>query len=832
MLTWTCLPALVGLMMPLTPPEGTSAPEGVANVPPVVRLSELTGAKFARDDRALLEFEASVRPILAARCAGCHGAKKREAGLRLDLADGIRAGGDSGPVVIPGKPDESPLILAVRRHPDVSAMPPDHPLAERERAALETWVAKGAALPPSAPAGAASNGSTAAHWAFRPVVDRTPPPVRDTAWPRGDLDRFILAELESRGIRPALDADSATWLRRVTYDLTGLPPTPEELATFLADTSGAARERVIDWLLGSIAYAERQARHWLDVARYADSNGLDENLCHGNAWRYRDWVVRSFHADLPYDRFLAEQLAGDLLPGATPEQTRDRKIATGFLSLGPKVLAEVDELKMEMDIIDEQVDTVGKAMLGMTFGCARCHHHKFDPIRTEEYYGLAAIFRRTRTMDSFTKIAKWHEHDLATDADRAAAAAHAKKLADLDESIKRALAAGDKGLSPERGKLPPAEREPHHSKEVAAELARLRDDRKRLAENPPEPTSAMGVIDGKPLEQAVLKRGNHLSPAQVVSRGYPAALDVPAAPRPDGSGSGRLELARWITHPDHPLTARVAVNRLWRWHFGRGLVASVDNFGLLGETPSHPALLDWPARRFIDDGWSLKAIHRRITLSRVYGLASRGDESAASRDPDLKWLSRAPIRRLEAEAVRDGMLAVSGLLDRAVGGSLLTVRNRAFFFDHTSIDGTRYASRRRTLYLPVVRNNLYDVAALLDAPDPASVTGDRSVTTVPTQTLLFLNSDLIIDASAGLAQRLEREAADDRTRLDRLTRLAFSRPARPTDLAAGAEALVSLRKLAADDPSAVSLPTPERERRVWAWLSQAALASNEFVTVP
>jgi hypothetical protein len=648
-----------------------------------------------------------------------------------------------------------------------------------------------------------------AHWAFRPPTDPPVPAVKDAAWPKSPLDRFLLAKLEAAGLRPAPPADRRTLLRRATFDLTGLPPTPEEVEAFLADTAPDAFARVVDRLLASPAYGERWGRHWLDVARYADSNGLDENVGHGNAWRYRDYVIAAFNRDKPFDQFLLEQLAGDLLPPTTDTATRhERLIATGILALGPKVLAEVDERKMEMDIVDEQIDTVGRAVLGLTLGCARCHDHKFDPLTQEDYYALAGVFKSTKTMESFTKIARWHENSLASEAETAQKSAHDQQVARLKESAKKLT-----------GK--PAE-------EAKSELA-------KLEKSAPELPSAMGATEGKVADVPVHVRGSHLKLGPVVARRVPRVLDGPESPRFDDKSSGRLQLARWLARPDHPLTARVFVNRVWRWHFGRGIVSTPDNFGRLGEPPDNPELLAWLAWDFThpaanaagSPGWSVKSLHRLILLSATYQMASTADPAAAEKDPENRLHAHADLRRLEAEAVRDALLAVSGLLDPAAGGPVLHVKNREFLFDHTSRDTTRYDSRRRSVYLPVIRNHLYDVFQLFDAPDAAVCNGDRATTTVAPQALFLLNSDLVGQASDALADGLLKENTDDAGRVQRLYRAAYSRPATGDEVAKGLALVADVDGLLRErQPDA-----GKRRLRSWAVLAQAVLAANEFLYV-
>src|SRR4051794_9784259 len=425
-------------------------------------------------------FEKEVRPLLVARCYKCHAAeaKRVRGNLRLDTRAGLLKGGDLGPAVVPGDPDRSLLIRAVRHDDPDMQMPPDGRLTPGEIGTLEKWVRAGMPTPPDASRDAAAAGPTrpaidpGEWWSFRPAREPDVPAVRDESWPRNAIDRFILARLEVAGIRPAPEADRRTLIRRLAFDLTGLPPSPEEVANFVRDDAPGAYERLVERLLASPAYGERWGRHWLDVARYADSNGMDENVAHGNAWRYRDYVIRAFNADKPYDRFLLEQLAGDLLPTQTTAERHENLIATGFLALGPKVLAEPDEKKMELDLVDEQVDTLGRAVLGLTLGCARCHDHKFDPVSQADYYALAGVFVSTKTMENFKKVARWHENPLASPEEVKRKADHAAAVAKLKERIK--------GLAGKTDDAAKAE-----AKKLQAELA-------ELEKKAPEVASAMG----------------------------------------------------------------------------------------------------------------------------------------------------------------------------------------------------------------------------------------------------------------------------------------------------------------------------------------------------
>jgi len=777
-------------------------------------------------------------------------------GLRLDTAAGLRKGGVRGPVLVAGHPERSRLLSAIRHAEPGLKMPPTEKIPEREIADLTRWVQMGA------PWGIANSKfqmpnsgnskfeirNSKLHWSFQPVRVPAVPAVRTKGWVRTPVDAFILAGLETKGLQPAPPADRRTLIRRATFDLTGLPPTPAEVDAFVADRAPDAWAKVIDRLLASPAYGERWGRHWLDVARYADTNGMDENVHYGNAWRYRDYVVAAFNADKPYDQFLTEQLAGDLLPPTEDAPTRhQRLIATGFLSIGPKVISEVDDRKMEMDTIDEQIDTVGRTMMGLTLGCARCHDHKFDPLKTEDYYGLAGIFKSTQTMVVMKKPRMWHEYSLAGDADRARVAAHAKQVAAAKEAIAGRVAAETERLrqaSP--GMALPTNVETAFAEEVRAELKRLREALAQLEKNVPELPSAMGVTEGTVGDVPVHVRGSYLTLGNVAPRRFPVVLAGENQPPFSNKESGRLQLARWLTSPEHPLTSRVMVNRVWRWHFGRGIVGSTDNFGLLGDAPTNQPLLDWMAARFagmsgVGGGvsgiagstpdtrrptpWSIKDLHRLLMLSSTYQMSAAPDAQALKVDPENRLRWRWDLRRLEAEEIRDSLLAVSGLLDPKMGGSILPLKNREYVFDHTSKDQTRYDSRRRSLYIPVVRNNVYDVFQLFDFGDGAVPEGNRPTTTVAPQALFMLNSDLVQQAAEGLANSLlERSELDTAGRVRLLYSKAYGRPAKDTEVKRAQALLTRLEQAQGAEPDAA-----KRRSQAWTLLCHTALAANEFM---
>ena len=773
-------------------------------------------------------FETSIRPLLVEKCFKCHGEKKQWGGLRLDSRESLLRGGESGAAIVPGKPDTSLLISAIRQTDDDLRMPQDDKLTERQIAELVRWVEMGAPFPMKV--GAAERTRDPNHWAFQPPAEPPVPTVVNSAWPQSALDQFILAKLEAAGLSPSPQADRRTLIRRVTFDVIGLPPTSEEIDAFLADESPDAFARVVDRLLASPEYGERWGRHWLDVARYADSNGFDENIAHGNAWRYRDYVVSAFNRDKPFDQFVIEQLAGDLLPFDDQAQQHEQLIATGFLSIGPKVLAETDEAKMRMDIIDEQLDTTGRAFLGLTLGCARCHDHKFDPIATADYYGLAGIFKSTLTMQKYQKVAEWHEHLLPSAAATAMKAAFDAKVADRKTAIAAVVADADKlvreKLATTPDAKPPEKLETLYPAETKAELKKQRDELAALEKAGPDLPAAMGVTEDKVVDIAVHVRGNPLKLGDIVPRRTPPAVRGPDMPQFTDEQSGRRQLAEWLVDPQHPLTARVFVNRVWRWHFGRGLVRSTDNFGLLGAAPSHPALLDWLARRFIADGWSMKSLHRRIILSSTWQQSASTSPETMRLDLENRLFSRASVRRLEAEAVRDSLLAVSGQLDGTMAGSLLTLKNRAYFFDHTSIDKTTYDSPRRSLYLPVVRNNVFDVLQLLDFPDPAVSSSNRATTVVASQALLMLNSNLVMQAASEFADHLLSESTDDNQRLSQMYVIAFGREPTTDEQQADRAFLARAAQTQSTDSDANT-----RRKQAWSTLCHVVLAANEFIHV-
>ncbi len=1054
-------------------------------------------------------FESDVRPLLIDHCIDCHSGESPEGDLKLDSLGGMLQGGSRGAAIVPGDAESSLMILAIN-HAGQLDMPPRQKLPQAEIAILTQWVEAGAHWPgeqatrPETTGGDSALAITEADrsfWSFQPVQAVESPTVVHQEWCQSPIDQFVLESLEQTGLAPAPPADKRTLIRRATLDLIGLPPTPEEIADFLADDSPEAFARVVDRLLDSPQYGERWGRYWLDVVRYADSNGLDENLAFANAWRYRDYVVDAFNEDQPYDEFLREQIAGDLLTeSADPEVQLRRIIATGFLSLGAKMLAEDDPVKMEMDIIDEQLDTLGRAVMGLTLGCARCHDHKFDPILMSDYYGLAGILKSTRTMENFGVVARWQELPVATpteieqhqelmaqqdelqaqidellgrqeeqvlsvarqqfgdylleafrlelfdaisnsapiseerltaaitpdqivreaedfdrgnvkrdfdtygneigvlvnigetpnfteyDIDVAAtgvyrfdiryaaagsrpcdlfidgtlraivaddvtgtwnpdsqtwfgetllsldagthvlrleqanafphidqfaltalpadsplhlahlqfptASSESGLLAEIVENLRKEFqgakddsgallhpwwqfyeAGGDVGsavtdstqfnqllgeeqptswndlaetyqsmadrLHDEELALDEDEDlQPFHrilfdeegpfqlddvplSEEAETQVAAWKAEVEQIEATLNATSMAMAVSDGEIEDLRIHLRGSHVTLGDVVPRRVPVVFTSSEQIGFTEETSGRLELADWLTDPEHPLTARVMVNRIWQRHFGLGLVRTPDNFGRLGEQPTHPELLDWLATRFVESGWSIKAMHREILLSSTWQQSTAWNAAAAEIDPENRLLWHMNRQRLDAESLRDSILAIGGNLDLSMGGSLLPTENRAYVTSTANINLDVYENHRRTIYLPVVRSAVYDYLSAFDFGDPSVMRGQRDRTTIAPQALYLMNGELVAEQSAALATRLL-AIEDEFERLNRLFETVYSRL--PDD----AES-VAIHEFIDSYSSSEGEPESESvEHAAWKAVCRGMLSSNEF----
>lgn len=1017
-------------------------------------------------------FESKIRPLLAANCFGCHGEKEQRGSIRLDARAHLVKPAKGQPLIVPGDPAASRLLRAVQQTGHVK-MPPNGRLRDTEIAAIGEWIRMGAPWPdakplPASPADYVIRPEQRSFWSFQPVKRPALPAIRNrqSAF-RNPIDRFIFASLEAKGLKPAPPAARRTLIRRATLDLIGLPPTHADVDAFIADTSPNAWEKVIDRLLASPHYGERWGRRWLDLVRYADSNGLDENVAFAHAYLYRDYVVNALNRDKPYDEFILEQLAGDLLPTDDDALRAERLTATGFLTLGAKVLAEPDKDKMLMDIVDEQIEVTSKAFMGLTVACARCHNHKFDPIPTKDYYALAGIFKSTKSMQTLNTVAMWNERPIESktvDAERkeyapkiAAAKANVRSamdqtreaiVADFRKDSAKYLRAGwevaqsgealslaeapptpggparvvveaekfargnvgvdrdhwGKGIgiilnlqSPDLaewdvdmpkagsyqlelryasaeerpvklslngavirestcgvntgsffpdgqrwevqgifafragkntiridcdGVIPhfdklfitaaaprgdgkpvrPAEQiargagleleqlkasarlmagrpdptglsaeataaeavalaerfakiveqkpEPFYSKEqmcvVNAAEARL----KAVEKAEPKPAMVMAVEEGRIADCKVHIRGDTTNLGEEAPRHFLTVLCGDNQKSIDSSRSGRLELAQWLASPSHPLTSRVAVNRIWQDHFGEGLVRTPDNWGFLGLKPTHPELLDWLASVFAEPvgqsastrgqggtsgygcGWSFKRLHKLIMMSSAYQMSSTADAAttgkAATEDPENRLLWRFNRRRMEAEPFRDSMLLVSGRIDLSIGGTLLKTENHGYVTNDQSGNAAQYNSPRRSIYLPVIRNALFDMFQAFDMGDPSMVNARRNATTVAPQALYVMNSPFVLEQSRAFAEQLlGMKELTDAQRIDLAYRKTMARHATTAEQ----QRLASFIRAYEHRLTGAEKNASKRQVEAWSAACQALFASNEFIYV-
>ncbi len=789
------------------------APLGFAAAPPTPKgpaERQATGTP-AQPTAAQVEFfEKSVRPLLAGSCYNCHSntATKLRGGLKLDSLASILAGGDTGPAIVPGDVEHSLLIKAVRYLDHDLEMPPKKQLPDAQVKVLEQWVAMGAPHPDAlagitvvpAPRPTMDIAKGREFWSFQPPTKQDPPAVKNAAWSRSAVDQFLLAGMEAKGLTPAPDADKRTLARRVTFDLTGLPPTPEEITAFEKDRSPDAYENLVDRLLASPRFGERWGRHWLDVARYAESSGKESNIVYPHAWRYRDYVIDSFAKDKPYDRFLREQLAGDLLPAANDDERAANIIATGYLAIGSKGHNTRGVPQFTMDLVDEQIDAVGQGILGVTVACARCHDHKFDPIPQRDYYAMAGIFLSTQTQYG-TYRTQGNSHP-ATLADLPAGAhlpdgptmpsalrsAYKQQLARVESQEKEAEALRLKAREAMRGgadrnaaltaeqqrQLQRTRFADGQTEQVSDLLARYGEDGKATGAN----RLAMGAAEKqKPTDARLLSRGEIEKPGEAVPRGFPQVLTGPGAPV-IRTGSGRRELADWITDESNPTTARVWANRVWMQLFGAGIVPTPNNFGASGSPPTNQPLLDWLAVDLMEHDWSTKHLIRTLVTSHAYRMSSRADQRALEVDPDNTLVWRMPKRRLEAEEIRDAMLMCAGTLDLTP-----PVGSTAAFME--GADRNPLVSRMigteepvRSVYLPVLRDHVNEMLDVFDFAEPAFVSAGRETTSVPTQALFMMNSERVTKAAQSMADRLLAVNLSDTERVQRAFELCYGR--RPT----------------------------------------------------
>jgi hypothetical protein len=775
--------------------------------------------------KQLAYFEKSIRPVLVRECYSCHAttAKKIRGGMTLDTREGIRKGGETGPAVVPGKPGNSLLLKAIKHVNKDLKMPPKKKLSDDVIAAFEKWIAMGAPDPRDGTAPLAASGPRheididkgRMFWSFVPPKRTPPPTVKDTAWPKSDIDRFLLAQLEARGLKPVADADPCTLLRRVYFDLVGLPPRPDEVETFVKDCAGgpqAALAKIVDKLLASGQFGERWGRHWLDVARYAESSGRSVNFAYPHAWRYRDYVIRSFNADKPYDRFILEQLAGDLLPAKDNGEKAECLVATGFLAIGPKTHDQRNRRQFLLDVADEQIDATFQSFQGLTVACARCHDHKFDPIPQQDYYALAGIFRSTETCYGTVRQLQSAQPSPLVNLPRDAGV-----TMPLEPLTSERRAAIDKQIKDQREQMRNLTGQNAFLRRIfIQDRITLLQSKLALYEADGTPRAvAMGVREGRTaFDSQLYIRGELSQPGPTVRRGFPQVLTTTQPTL--AAGSGRRELADWIASRDNPLTARVMANRVWLHLFGRGLVPTPDNFGASGQPPSHPALLDFLALKFADNGWSVKKLIRGIVLSRAYQLSSQLDDENFEADPDNVLVWRMPKRRLEAEALRDTMLALAGRLDLTPPkGSSVQQGGEGNISFRLRAGNPAATDKHRTVYMAIIRDGLPEALTLFDFPDPSLIAGERGTTTVPAQALFMLNNPFVIGAAEEMADRLLNSASEDSDRLARAFYLCYSRPPSATELDYAQRFLADYGRT-------------RPRRSAWAALCQALFASAEF----
>jgi hypothetical protein len=743
-------------------------------------------------------FEARIRPVLVTYCYECHSADSKivRGGLLLDSRAGIQRGGDSGSVLAPLSPEDS-LLLQSLKHESME-MPPDEKLPDSIIADFEQWIRLGAPDPREEVKATGLKpvdwDAARSHWAFQPIVQPEIPSIGNDHWSESPIDRFVIDRLRQNAMEPATKADKRVLIRRATFDLTGLPPTVQEVNAFLQDSSPNAFATVVDRLLESPTYGERWGRHWLDLVRYATTNGADENHELPNAWKFRDWVVRKMNDDLPMDQFIVHQLAGDLLPAPEDEVAAgDLLTATGMLVIGPKMLAEQDKDKMIFNIVDEQIDTVSRTMLGLTISCARCHDHKFDPISTEDYYSLAGIFSSTKTMADRNFVSNWMERPLPSQSIATMREDHQRRINEAKGKLESAKSLGNEELT----------------QKATAEV-------ETLEKAMPAFEMVMAVTVGEPHDLPVHIRGNHLRPGDaVIPRGMPEILtSVATPPSITSSESGRLQLAQWIVSPQNPLTARVMANRIWMWHFGQPLMRSPSNWGLQAEEPTHPELLDWLAKELIRSGWSMKSMHRTIMLSATYQMSSHVDAATVERDPENRVLARQNRRRLEAEPIRDAILFVGHGLNPAMGKRADDVN-----------------SLRRAIYLPIDRAALYEMFSTFDYVETANHIEQRPVTTVPNQALFLMNSPIVHDQARRLIElnglgTVEPASPSAAAGVSTLFEQLFSRPPTVDEISLAVQFLEQAEQVSAGEH------TPDARRsHAWAALCRTLIAGNEFLYV-
>ncbi len=794
-------------------------------------------------------FEKKIRPLLSDQCLKCHSTAgdKIKGGLLLDNRAAILKGGDTGPAAIPGNPEKSLIMQAVRYSDEDLQMPPKHRLAPEQVADLEHWIRMGlpdprdGAASAPAPQTAINFEEARKFWSLQPVKDPAVPEIRDGAWARNPVDRFLLAKLQEKKLHPNPDTSRRQLLRRATYDLTGLPPTPEEMDAFLADTSPDAFAKLVDRLLASPHYGEQWGRHWLDVVRYADTSGCNSDFPVPSAYRYRNYVIDAFNRDKPYDAFIREQIAGDLLPSASEAERYEHIIATGYLAIARRFGSRASEFHLT---IDDMIDNLGKGVLGLSLGCARCHDHKFDPVATKDYYALYGIFDSTKYAFPGTEIYR-HQKDFVPLAppdiseqfnkdsaelggldDRIEQLKEEKKRVERDETRLASLPETDPASPKFIG--PPANAPAEHktSKSVQSELNAAQKRQLELEAGQDRVEKAYAVAEGKPHNARIQKKGEPGNLGAEAPRAFLTVLGGQPLPESE-QGSGRLELAGWLADAKNPLTARVMVNRIWQHHFGKGLVKSANDFGVRGERPANPELLDWLASRFIESGWSVKAMHRLIMLSHAYQMSSEdnAEESLADVNDDYLW--RYNRQRLSAEELRDSMLYVSGSLDTSPAGAHPFPPAAGWHYTQHNPFIADYPTAKRSVYLMQQRIRKQPYLDIFDGADTNATTGVRPLSTTPIQALFMMNNPFAHETAGKLADRVESAGPELSQRIDQAYRLVFCRPAEPDEIKMAQEYLAQVSEALKE----AGVPAEQQPHAAFASLARVLLSSNEFLFV-
>lgn len=804
-------------------------------------------------------YETRVKPILVAKCYGCHGADEQKSGLRLDSSSGILAGGDSGPSIVPGKPAESLLIQAIQGVGGVSKMPPKGPqLTNEEIQVIQEWVKSGARISAEPETVAPRVIKNRDHWSFQPVVRHSLPASTLPGWSQNEIDAFVLQKLQEKQLLPSPEADRETLIRRVTLDLIGLPPTPAEIDAFLTDTSGMAFERVVDRLLNSPHYGERMARQWLDLARYADSNGFTRDQPRV-IWKYRDWVIQAYNRNLSFDQFAITQIAGDMLPNASIED----KVATGFhRNTLFNEEGGTDPEQFRVESVVDRVSTTGTVFLGLTLGCAQCHDHKYDPLTQREFYQVFAFFNNADepklevpSPEQVAAGAMAHRDQL-----RETINALEKQFANQKSDFEAELAAWGKTVTEEqKTKLPIlvtnalnlslSMRTEENTKplmdyfkghEIARKKFPVLEEITRLKSQEPVFVTTLVMQERvQPRETHVQIRGDFLRLGVKVSPGVPAVLPGLA---PGPALPNRLDFAKWLVSPVNPLTPRVTVNRLWQKFFGRGLVETENDFGLQGTPPTHPELLDWLAADFISSGWDLKQIQRKLVLSGTYRQSSRQRPDIEEVDPQNRLYARQSRIRLDAELIRDVALASSGLFSPVVGGPSVYPPQPEGVFDFTQdkkpwIPATGSDRFRRGMYTYLWRSSPYPAMTVFDFPDANIACTRRSRSNTPLQSLTLANDATFIEFAQGLARRMLTEsAAGDESRVETAFRWCLGRKPQEMEKLRVLKFLEDQRQLLTSDSAQKVAPGPlpagiaVTEAAAWTGVARVLLNLDEFIT--